>query len=122
MGILHSDHPEDCGRISLWIGLLGAPVAWLLQLQVNYALLPWACQSGNLVPLHIASAILLLGGIAAGGTAFRNWQLSRKERLPGEPAAQCRHFMALLGAASAPVFCAIIAWNWFALVLISPCV
>jgi hypothetical protein len=121
MGILHSDHPQDCGRWSLWVGLLGAPAAWLLQVQVNYALVPWSCQSGNLIPLHVASAVFLACGAGAGLAALRNWQKSRNEQMAGEPAAQCRLFMGKLGLMVAPLFCAIIIWNWIAVTIFSPC-
>jgi hypothetical protein len=121
MGSLHSDDPQECGRFGLWLGLLGPPVAWLTQLQVNYALVPWACNSGNLVPLHIATAVFLACAIAAGLVAVRHWQKSRRDPMEGEPAAQCRLFMASLGLMIAPLFCAVIVWDWIAVTVFSPC-
>jgi hypothetical protein len=115
MGILRSDHPEDCGRISLWLGLLGAPTAWVLQLQTNYALMPWARAAGTVTPLHVVSGILLACAIAAGITAFRALRNERGEQKEGHPAAQCRLFMATLGVAVSLLFCALMTWTWVAL-------
>jgi hypothetical protein len=121
MSTLHSEHPQECGRWPLWVGLLGLPVAWLFQLQVNYALVPWACQSGNLVPLHIASAFFLACALAAGFTAFSSWNRERREQMRGEPAAQCRLFMAKLGIMTGLLFSALLAWDWVAIFLFPPC-
>jgi hypothetical protein len=120
MAILHSDDPQDCGRISLWLGLLGAPAAWLLQLQTNFALVPWARAAGTVTPLHVASGILLVCAIAAGITAFRALQKERREQRDGHPAAQCRLFMATLGVMISVLFCTLMAWSWIALGRIPP--
>jgi hypothetical protein len=120
MGILHSDDPQECGRISLWLGLLGAPAAWLLQLQTNYALMPWVRASGTATPLHIASAVLLACAIAAGVSAFLARQKERRENSADHPAAKCRLFMATLGVMTSLLFSALMAWSWVALGRIPP--
>jgi tetrahydromethanopterin S-methyltransferase subunit F len=44
----------------LWIGLLLAPTAFLINLEVGYALVPTACRSGRMLPLHLVHLVCLL--------------------------------------------------------------
>src|SRR5215218_3087682 len=46
--------------LALWIGVLGSPTVWLIQLETLYMLVPWACTSGNHWALPTASAVFLL--------------------------------------------------------------
>jgi hypothetical protein len=39
----------------LWAGILLPPIAFLLNLQINYSLVPWVCVTGRAVAFHLAS-------------------------------------------------------------------
>ncbi len=76
--------PEQSGASSLtktgvialmWSGLLAGPLAWLLVLEINFALVPWACAFAVKWPLWLVTA----GGLAvsAGGGAL-SWNAWRK--------------------------------------------
>jgi hypothetical protein len=121
MSTLHSDDPKTCGRWPLWAGLLGPPVAWLVQLQVNYALVPWSCQAGNLIPLHIASGVFLVLALASLVTAARQVIYAGDGSSPEDAAAQCRLFLARLGVLIGLPFAALMIWDWIALFVFSPC-
>ena len=41
------DVSQGMGPLALWAGLLLPPIAWLLNLQISYILVPWACASGR---------------------------------------------------------------------------
>jgi hypothetical protein len=63
------------GLLVQWTGLLAGPIAWLLQLQVAYVLIPWACahdqQNLSLHLVTIASLLLTAGGAFI---ARRDWR------------------------------------------------
>jgi hypothetical protein len=51
-----------------WLGVVAPPALLLLQIGVNYALVPWACRTGHVWVIHLVSLCCLAG--ALGGTAF----------------------------------------------------
>jgi TRAP-type C4-dicarboxylate transport system permease small subunit len=86
------------GILWLWAGLLTAPLAFLLHLQVNYTLVTQLCQSEGKIVLHLVTLAFLL--IAAGGgfIAWRNWETAGR-KLPGdaESVTERSRFMAVIG-------------------------
>jgi len=72
---------------TLWFGLLGGPIAWTLQLLIDYPLVAHYCfpaAARRIVPtidsLHlivsIVSVLALAGAVAALFTALRSWRVS----------------------------------------------
>jgi hypothetical protein len=61
------------GIIELWLGLLLGPIAALLQLQTNYALVSTACTSGKAWPLHLVSLTGVLIALCAALVSYRCW-------------------------------------------------
>jgi hypothetical protein len=84
---------------ALWLGILGPPVIWLVQFQVSYMLVPWACSTGQHWTLHAASFLFLVMAAMPGWPAWRYWRAAGGERLPERQSAGRgrRQFMALLG-------------------------
>jgi hypothetical protein len=76
-----------------------APLAWLVFLQAEYALVPWACHHGarhHPVLLAIAAATFLI----ASGSAllgWREWRLAGRRPADEPPPAGRAAFMALTG-------------------------
>src|SRR5262245_35819229 len=110
------EQPYTATAPSLWIGLFAGPSAFLLELQINYMLVPWACSTGNHSVLQLvviaALALAVVGGIAA----FRARRL-----YAGEPALSYARFMAGLGSMlSALSFLLIVAQGVPAFIL-NPC-
>jgi hypothetical protein len=63
---------EASGSTLLWFGVLGGPIAWVIQLSINYSLEEWfACSpgsatSGLILGLKVpAIAFVVTGGLAA---------------------------------------------------------
>jgi hypothetical protein len=54
--------------VTLWSGILAGPIAWAVDLQLRYALVPWACARGRMGTLTLISAVLLL--VALTGAAL----------------------------------------------------
>jgi len=47
------------GVLLLWIGVLGGPVVWALDLQVSYWLVYRACHTSNMTPLYTETIVAL---------------------------------------------------------------
>jgi hypothetical protein len=110
------------GKVWLWVGVLIAPLAFLLHLQVNYALVTQLCQSTHKLSMHLVTLLFLL--IAAGGgfIAWRNWEASGR-KWPGEAGSvlERSRFMAVVGLLiSMLVILALIA-QWIPQFIFDPC-
>lgn len=102
--------PETVHLGVLWTGLLGPPILWLTQFEINFALVPVACASGVAWPLYLVTAITLLLTAICGTVAWR----SRAD-------AEYARFLSLAGAGlSSLFFLATVAQSIFTVVL-HPC-
>jgi hypothetical protein len=121
------DPPEKARerRHALHAGLFGLvlpPLLLLLQIGVNYALVPWTCAGGPVLVLHLVALAVLLG--AAGGVlaSWRAWTaLGRGGLTEAAGTREGGRFIALAGLLSA-------AWSGLAIVgvalpamIVGPC-
>ncbi len=111
---------SDATLGELWAGVLVGPMAALMQLEVNYALVLWACSHHSTWPLHLVSVLALLLTIVAGLLPFRLWQrLSVAEDAEGPPARA--RLMALVGILISIVMSLVIIAQWLAVFINDPC-
>jgi len=107
---------------ALWTSVLGPPLVFLLNLEINYAMVTWACTSGNGWALHVVHLVSLLAALGAGlmGRALWN-RLSGAwpDSLPGSPARA--RFMAALGALGGVLFALVILAQWVTAMVLGPC-
>jgi hypothetical protein len=69
----HEEVPTRRGaRHHLVTGVVVPPLAWLAQLQANYALASWACQAGHRYLAVLVIGVALLITLAAGAQAWRS--------------------------------------------------
>lgn len=91
--------PERRRSLALAAGAFLAPMAWALQLQINYSLTQTVCENGQEWMLHLVSLAALF--LAAAGAAIAWWTWSRLtsgSTLEGEdPRRAGRRFVALGG-------------------------
>ncbi len=64
----------------LWVGMLGGPIFWLVQLIVGYGFVTYACDHAARAPLYALAAVTALLTIAAGYLAWTNWQRATDRR------------------------------------------
>lgn len=94
------------GRLQLWFGLLGGPIAWFLHLVASYTAVPLVCATGLKVVLYGIVGLTVAGAVAATLVAWRNWRRTgwaEAESSAGRAAARV-HFMALSGVVLSAIF------------------
>ena len=113
---------DETGIASQWLANLLAPIAFLIELEVAYMLVPRACEAGNLLPVHLAHAGALLLGLAGGFFAWREWQtwVNQRSTDMGERAVRSR-FMARVGLLTSGGFVLVILALWLPSFLLDPC-
>jgi hypothetical protein len=107
---------------ALWVGLLLPPIAFLIDLETAYALVPTACASRNELPVHLVHFACLLLAVLGGFTAWRWWKLGGAT-WPGEeggPVARSR-FMAGVGLLVSALFALVIVAMWIPSFVLDPC-
>ena len=126
-------HVQKLAPRRLWFGFAGAATAWVC-LGIFDLLIAWqACQGSNhgwgalskggVVTLYVVvTALLLIATIAAGMTAYRNWQATAAERKLLEAEAHGREeFMSFTGLFVAVSFVVGIIWLGLPFTVIDIC-
>jgi hypothetical protein len=113
----------DAGEIqALWTGVLLPPIAFLINLEVAYALVPKACASKSTLVLHLVHAVCLGLVLLGGLTAWRCWRATGAV-WPGEgggPLARSR-FMAGIGVLMSVFVALVIVADWIPSFMLNPC-
>jgi hypothetical protein len=113
---------DDIGLVKLLAGFFIGPVAWLLNLQINYSLVKWACASGNLqvLPLLSAAALVLVGG----GIGLSWWCVARlrtQATARGGHVVDRSYFLAVAGLWLNALFALLILTSGSLHFIVSPC-
>jgi hypothetical protein len=111
---------SDANIGGLWAGVLVGPMAALIQLQVNYALVLWSCSHRSTWPLHLVSVLALLATIVAVVLPYRLWQRVRIDEDGLGPAAR-RKLMAVVGILISTLSALLIIAQWIAVFIYDPC-
>lgn len=83
---------------ALAAGIFLAPIAWTLQLQINYSLTESFCQNGQQWMLHLVSLACLLLAAMGAAIAWMTWnRLTSGSTLEGDARDNGRRFVALAG-------------------------
>ncbi len=123
MGAHEAQHYwEDVGLTMLVVSFLLAPFAWLLDLQVSYAMVKWACEND-------ARWMLLLtpfGSLALiGVSTWMAWSCWTKLRGVGQPQGarmeDRSYFLALAALAMNAIFALLIITSFAPRYFLSPC-
>ena len=98
------------------------PLAFLLNLQINYALVLWACASGHEFVLHLVSMGTLLLAAGGGLIAWREWRRGGR-RWPGqqEGGPPRNPFVPVMGILMSAMFFLVILAQWLPNFVLSPC-
>lgn len=111
-------------RLWLVVGfaVLGSPIAWGLNLNINYFLVQPVCIMGGKIAMHITSAVLLAVALASVATSI--WLLARN-RVPFRENAEgfdgWKAFVGLYGIATGLLFSLAIIAQWVPTFMFDAC-
>ena len=114
-------HWEGAGLMMLIAGFLLPPLAWLLDLQVSYAMLKWACENDRrdlVLLMPIGSLALLAAGTWMSWTC---WMKLRDADEAGGGIEDRSYFVAVCGLAMSAVFGLLIVTSVAPRYFLSPC-
>ena len=113
---------ERRGLVWLWFGVLAAPFAFLMHLEINYALVAQVCESGQRIVLHLVTLLFLLLAASGAFVAWRNWQETGR-RLPGEAGSvlERSRLMAAVGFLMSALFILALIAQWIPQFFLDPC-
>ena len=113
---------EGAGPGALWAGILAGPMAALVQLQANYALVLWVCGTGRAWALHAVSLAALLVAVGAGLLSWRNWQRAGADwDDEGAGVLPRSRFMAAVGMLVSAHSALVVVAQWVAVFVYSAC-
>lgn len=107
----------DRGARALWLGLLGPSFLALLNLEVSYALTPWACRTGNHVLMNVLTAAFLAADVIVGFGAARHLRRDWLDDIVLTRPA----FMAMLGILLSALGATVIIAQWLPNAFLSVC-
>lgn len=116
------DAREAAHTATLWFAMLGGPIAWVLGLNLDYALVRIACTEQTMLPLHLVTLGTLALSLAGGWVAWREWRRAGAE-WPGEGGSEMSRsrFMAVVGLMASAFFSLVILAQWAAKLFLNPC-
>jgi hypothetical protein len=119
---VESEFKQPVGKLWLWLGLLIAPLVFLLHLEVNYSLVTQLCQSTHKIAIHLVTFAAVLVSAAGGFIAWRNWQEAGR-KLPGEGAGiiEPSRLMSAVGVFISILFIVILVAQWIPQFIFDPC-
>jgi hypothetical protein len=114
--------PEARRIAALWAGLLLAPLAFLLSLEVSYAAVTRACFDTGRGLIHLVQLGCLALAVVGGLVAWRTWRAEGSAWPGQEGGAPGRtRFMAGLGLLTSALFVLVILAQGIPGFVLSPC-
>jgi hypothetical protein len=107
----------------LWIGNLLAPLAWVIAFELNYTLVPFACQSRQIWLLHVIFLVALAAAAIGAMTARTAWVATGRQ-MPGEgetPESRDR-FLGMFGMVFSASMMLLIVAQWIPVLFLDPCI
>lgn len=107
----------------LWRGVFVAPLAFLAELTLAYALVPYACESQRHAPLHAVNAVALAVAVAGALYAWQVYRAAGGEPVgdPGDRTARDR-FVGMLGLLLGTIVSLALLAQWITAWMLPPCV
>src|SRR4051794_12071882 len=114
---------EAKGFWLLWGGVLAGPIAWLVQFQIRYSLVPWVCTRHKPFVLHTVAGVFLLLVVVAGIFCWRTWVMAGKQwPTETESGPKARNvFLSLLGMLTSSLFALLIIAQGIPAFILDPC-
>jgi hypothetical protein len=113
----------NLGKPSLWAGIIGAPLVWLTQFLICYALVPYVCHTRKFFSLHLTIAIALILVAGAGMLCWREWKEAGKHSPQSDDGGRLgsARLAAVVGLLSSGLTFLIILAQGIATFMVDPC-
>jgi hypothetical protein len=115
MTTIYTKYPP-APEYALWFSVIGPPLAFILNLEIMYAMVDWVCAGGAAIWLHAVPFVFLLCCGAALYLAIKADTAAPEIRV-----TQRRTLMARVGLFGSLLFGLIILGQWLATLFIDPC-
>ena len=114
---------REAKSISLWTGVLGAPVLWFAQFQLTYFVVPRICRNHHIGAFHIITVISVALIAACGLACWYYWRrFAHSSKSDDAPGAFGREtFLSILGIFTCVLFLLATIAQGIASFYISPC-
>jgi hypothetical protein len=113
---------DDVGLVKLLVGVFVGPLAWGLNLEINYSLVKWACASGHAEVLTLVSVIAFIAVVAGLAVSWRCWtRLHDDADLRGARVIDRSYFLAVTGLGLNALFALLILTGVSLHGIVSPC-
>jgi hypothetical protein len=108
--------------LALWVGVLGAPALWGLQLDIGYALPPAMCHLGSRWPTHVLSIVCIVLALVGAALSYRQYASvgGNPDETDGGPLAR-RRFLSALGTVSGLLFAMVMFAQALSAFFFDPC-
>jgi hypothetical protein len=118
-----AEFKEGGGPGALWAGILAPPLAMLSQLQINYALVLWACGGpGREWVLHLVALLALAVTVLGGLLSWRNWRMTGAGfEDEGAGVIPRSRFMAVVGILLGVLLSLVVIAQWIPIFIYGPC-
>jgi hypothetical protein len=114
------EHPP-VSDLALWTSVLGGPIAFLVNLQVNYTMVDWACNTGHDAGLHLAHLVSLALAVGAGWLGLTLWRRIGGAPESGGGSESRSRFLAVLGVSGGALFALSILAQWITVMVLGSC-
>jgi len=115
------EHPP-VSDLALWTTVLSGPLVFLLNLQVNYVMVDWACNTGNDWSLHVVHLVSLVLTAAGGLLGLALWRrIGESWPDPGAGSVSRSRLLAALGALGGALFAVSILAQWITVMVLGTC-
>ena len=115
------EHPP-VSDTALWTSVVIGPVMFLLNLQVNYAMVDWACNTGHgwaLHVVHLVSLLVIAGGMLLAVVLWRRTGSGWPDANAGSVSRS--RLLAVMGALGCLLFAVSLVAHWIPVIILGPC-
>jgi hypothetical protein len=112
---------DDIGLVKLLAGVFVAPLAWALNLEINYSLVKWACESDSSSVLTLVSFLAFISVATGFALSWRCWTELHEADLRGGRVVDRSYFLAVAGLGLNALFALLIAMGVSLHGIVDPC-
>ena len=115
------DVSEPPRALAHWASIVVAPIVYLANLSIAYALVPLACDTQHDLPVHLANGLTFMLLLAALALAWRARIASPRPPAIADDETSRDRFLSTIGVCLCSLLLLAVAGQWSAQWMLSPC-